>query len=102
MTFNQRHAHMRGTTSVLRTAFGREYGADRAGELLDLPQPRRGRSPDECVRTRQLEAMQRNQGHWLPISGEQHSIEQLLPHLVRTIEILEPTVVHHARREYLP
>lgn len=36
MTFNQRHAHMRGTTSVLRTAFGREYGADRAGELPDL------------------------------------------------------------------
>lgn len=34
--FNQRNAHMAGTTTLLRLLFGREPGADRDGEFLDV------------------------------------------------------------------
>lgn len=56
------------------------------------PQPRRGRSPDECVRTRQLEAMQRNQGALATDQRRAAFYRATASHLVRTIEILEPTL----------
>ncbi|MCS3880609.1 hypothetical protein GII30_19425 [Gordonia amarae] len=92
MTFNQRHAHMRGTTSVLRTAFGREYGADRAGELLDL------RNQGEVVHLMNAYALvnlrlcSATKGTGYRSAASSILSSNCFPHLVRTIEILEPTL----------
>lgn len=99
MSFAARHAHMLGTTSALRAAFGRELGADRAGELLSLanePVPQHVMQCYALVNKRLCSAVvpsdsargRRFQAASVPVMDR-----SCLPHLAATIRILEPTLV---------
>lgn len=97
--FGTRHAHMLGTTSALRAAFGRGLGADREGELLPLsnqPVPEHVMQCYALVNKRLCSAVR-------PIEsakGRRFRAEHVpamdracLPHLAATVRILEPTLV---------
>lgn len=92
MTFNQRHPHMRGTTSVLRSAFGREYGADRAGELLDLDGQDTVAHLMNAYALVNLRLCSATKGNGYRSAASSVLSRNCFPHLVRTIEILEPTL----------
>lgn len=99
MAFSTRHAHMLGTTSALRAAFGRGLGNDRVGELLPLtndPEPQHVMQCYALVNKRLCSAVR-------PVDsskGRRYQAEKVpamdracLPHLAATVRILEPTLV---------
>ena len=92
MTFNQRHAHMRGTTSALRVAFGGEFGGDRAGELLDLGEQREAVHVMNAYALVNMRLCSATKGGSFRSAANSTMTNNCFPHLVRTVEILEPTL----------
>lgn len=99
LEFGSRHAHMLGTTSALRAAFGRGLGNDRTGELLPLtnaPLPQHVMQCYALVNKRLCSAVK-------PVdSGNSRKFKAMgvpamdracLPHLAATIRIMEPNLV---------
>ncbi|MBX4170944.1 hypothetical protein HBA53_23795 (plasmid) [Rhodococcus pyridinivorans] len=99
MKFGTRHAHMLGTTSALRVAFGRPLGADRAGELLSLsndPVPQHVMQCYALVNKRLCSAVRpvdSAKGRRFQAAGVPSMDRACLPHLAATVRILEPTLV---------
>lgn len=97
MTFNARHAHMLGTTTALRAAFGRELGADRAGELLPLtndPVPQHVMQCYALSNKRLCTAVKpKTDGRAFQAAQVPTIDRSCLPHLAATVRILEPTLV---------
>lgn len=91
-TFNQRHPHMRGTTSALRSAFGREFGADRAGELLELADQGEVVHLMNAYALVNLRLCSATKGNGYRSAASSVLSSNCFPHLVRTIEFLEPTL----------
>ncbi|MFD6563865.1 hypothetical protein [Micromonospora profundi] len=92
LAFTARNPHMRGVTSALRLAVGREPGPDRAGELLHLggaPSPVHLFDAYAMANMRLCSAM---------VSGTTKSLgnrtmsRHCAPHLSATIKILQPTL----------
>ncbi|MEH0970490.1 hypothetical protein V6U77_05055 [Micromonospora sp. CPCC 205546] len=92
LAFTARNPHMRGVTSALRLAVGREPGPDRAGELLHLDGVR---SP---VHLFDAYAMANMRLCSAVVSGTTRSLgnatmsRNCAPHLAATIAILQPTL----------
>ncbi|MFI7609527.1 hypothetical protein ACIBTV_31045 [Micromonospora sp. NPDC049366] len=92
LAFTARNPHMRGVTSALRLAVGREPGPDRAGELLRLSGVR---SPVHLFDTyamanmRLCSAVVRGTSKSL---GNPTMSRNCAPHMAATIQILEPTL----------
>ncbi|MEV4721850.1 hypothetical protein AB0J94_32080 [Micromonospora noduli] len=92
LTFTARNPHMRGVTSALRLAVGREPGADRDGEHLDLGGTR---SP---VHLFDAYAMANMRLCSAVVSGTSKSLgnptmsQNCAPHMAATIKILQPTL----------
>ncbi|WP_350246510.1 hypothetical protein RBB84_19275 [Rhodococcus sp. D-6] len=99
MRFGARHAHMLGTTSALRAAFGRGLGDDRAGELLPLanhPVPQHVMQCYALVNKRLCSAVRpvdSAKGRRFQAAQVPAMDRACLPHLAATIRILEPTMV---------
>ncbi|MFD8101083.1 hypothetical protein ACFV24_16205 [Nocardia fluminea] len=99
MNFAARHAHMLGTTSALRAAFGRGLGADRAGELLPLtnePVPQHVMQCYALVNKRLCSAVVPSdsaRGRKFQAASVPVMDRSCLPHLGATVRILEPTLV---------
>jgi uracil-DNA glycosylase len=95
-SFELRNPHMKGTTSALRLAFGREPGEDRDGELL--PIGRNFRHVFDCfalANKRLCSAIDAS-----GVDGRRNRAAKVpdmdatcLPHLEATIRILEPTLI---------
>lgn len=92
MAFNQRHGHMRGTTSALRVAFGGKFGADRAGELLDLTDQGEVIHVMNAYALVNMRLCSATKGKSVSSAASRTMTNNCFPHLVRTIEILEPTL----------
>lgn len=99
MRFGDRHAHMLGTTSALRAAFGQGLGDDRIGELLPLsnnPTPQHVMqcyalvNKRLCSAVRPVESAKGRQFHAEKVPAMDRAC---LPHLAETVRILEPTLV---------
>ncbi|MGN9811524.1 hypothetical protein ACTMSW_19480 [Micromonospora sp. BQ11] len=92
LTFTARNPHMRGVTSALRLAVGREPGADRDGEHLDLGGTR---TP---VHLFDAYAMANMRLCSAVVSGTSKSLgnptmsQNCAPHMAATIKILQPTL----------
>lgn len=92
LTFSARNPHMRGVMSALRLAVGRDPGADRAGEHLDLDG---ARAP---VHLFDAYAMANMRLCSAVVTGTSKSLgnptmsRNCTPHLAATVEILEPTL----------
>lgn len=92
LTFTARNPHMRGVTSALRLAVGRDPGPDRDGEQLRLDG---ARSP---VHLFDVYAMANMRLCSAMVSGTSKSLgnptmsRNCAPHLAATIKILEPTL----------
>ncbi|MGC4789205.1 hypothetical protein ACLQ22_15395 [Micromonospora sp. DT178] len=92
LAFTARNPHMRGVTSALRLAVGREPGPDRAGELLHLDGVR---SP---VHLFDAYAMANMRLCSAVVSGTTKSLgnatmsRNCAPHMAATIAILQPTL----------
>ena len=97
--FMKRHAHMLGTTSALRGAFGRGLGDDRAGELLPIandPLPQHVMQCYALVNKRLCSAVrpvQSDKGRKFQAEKVPAMDRACLPHLAATVRILEPTLV---------
>lgn len=98
MSFGARHAHMLGTTSALRAAFGRGLGTDRTGELLTLANDRVQHvmqcyalvNKRLCSAVRPLDSANGRRFQAAKVPAMDRSC---LPHLAATVQILEPTLV---------
>lgn len=97
--FGARHAHMLGTTTALRAAFGQGLGDDRAGELLPLsndPVPQHVMqcyalvNKRLCSAVRPVESANGRRFQAAPVPAMDRAC---LPHLAATVRILEPTLV---------
>ena len=99
MSFQQRHAHMLGTTSALRLAFGHPLGTDRSGELLPLsnaPEPQHLMQCYALVNKRLCSAVRsvdRSGGRRFQAETVSAMDRACLPHLAATVKILEPTLI---------
>jgi len=99
MQFGARHAHMLGTTSALRAAFGRGLGTDRVGELLPLandPEPQHVMQCYALVNKRLCSAVRpadTSKGRRFQAAPVPSMDRACLPHLAATVRILEPTLV---------
>ena len=98
ISFRERNSHMRGTTGVLRLAFGREAGEDRSGELLRLRKEPNLHHVFECF------ALVNKRLCSAPVEGSSDGRtnraakvprmdKACLPHLEATVRILEPTLI---------
>ncbi|WP_157563388.1 hypothetical protein [Micromonospora chokoriensis] len=92
LAFTARNPHMRGVTSALRLAAGREPGPDRAGELLNLD------NVSSPVHLFDAYAMANMRLCSAMVSGTTKSLgnptmsRNCAPHMSATIEILQPTL----------
>ena len=92
--FRGRNPHMKGVTSTLRLLLGREPGEDEEGErLFD------GHVFDGCAQVNYLlcTALERPRSRDAHGGGRGHSSTEMqrncAPHFLRTMEILQPTVI---------
>lgn len=94
--FGQRNQHMAGVTSALRVLFGGTVGDDREGEFLD--------TPTGPVHVLDAYAMansvlcSRRPGAGREGAPTSVMIRNCSSHLRRTIEVLEPTIIHSQGR----
>ncbi|MET7773013.1 hypothetical protein [Nocardia sp. NPDC005366] len=98
-SFRERHAHMLGTTTALRVAFGCGRGDDQRGERLPLtnhPVPQHVMQCYALVNKRLCSAVKPAEaasGRRFSAAGVPAMDRACLPHLAATIRILEPNLV---------
>lgn len=98
MRFAARHAHMLGTTTALRAAFGRGLGDDRPGELMELTnsEPQHVMQCYALVNKRLCSAVRSAdtaKGRRFQAAAVPAMDRACLPHLAATVRILEPNLL---------
>lgn len=91
--FKTRRPHMKGTTSALRLAFGRDPGTDYAGEMLTFDNDPTRRHVMECYALANMRLCSAVVTGTTTSAGTQKMSQNCLRHLEATVRILEPTLV---------
>lgn len=93
LAFASRNPHMRGTTSALRAAIGRQPADDRLGELIDLPNEPAPLHLFDCYAMANIRLCSATVAGTSSSRGTRTMSRNCLRHLSATIEILEPTMI---------
>lgn len=91
--FRSRRPHMKGTTSALRLAFGRDPGDDRDGEMITFQNDPVPRHVMECYALVNMRLCSAVRTGTTSSVGTTRMSENCLTHLAATVRILEPTLI---------
>jgi hypothetical protein len=93
LAFGRRNPHMRGTTSALRVAVGRQPAGDRTGELIDIPTEPAPVHLFDCYAMANIRLCSATVNGTSASKGNRTMSRNCLRHLAATVQILEPTLV---------